>query len=103
MVSFSNEKPATIWLVEGLSVSPPEVAPWMKNRLGHVGPGSEEYQKLNSANSVARRSEERRVGIECRSRWSQYHYTKKNTTVARKSRVVQRHTIMISADPSVTT
>ena len=39
--------------VDGLFVSPPEVAAWMKNRFGQVGPGSDEYQKLNNANSVA--------------------------------------------------
>src|SRR4029434_11348636 len=30
---------------------------------------------------VRARSEERRVGKECRSRWSPYHYKKKNTTL----------------------
>src|SRR5690554_1535652 len=29
-----------------------------------------------------RRSEERRVGKECRSRWSPYHYTKKTTQLS---------------------
>ena len=28
---------------------------------------------------IAERSEERRVGEECRSRWSPYHYKKKKT------------------------
>ena len=48
-----NPNPSTIWAVQGLSVSPPEVAPWMKHRFGQVGPGSDEYQKLNRANSFA--------------------------------------------------
>ena len=30
-------------------------------------------EKLNSIMAAARRSEERRVGKECRSRWSPYH------------------------------
>src|SRR5258706_14885390 len=32
--------------------------------------------------AVALRSEERRVGKECRSRWSPYHYKKKDVIVA---------------------
>src|SRR6266576_4571386 len=34
--------------------------------------------------ATAGRSEERRVGKECRSRWSPYHYKKKDTTRKRK-------------------
>ena len=31
------------FVVRGKNVSPPEVAAWMKNRLGQVGPGKEEW------------------------------------------------------------
>ena len=33
----------------------------------------ETKEKIENANSPAERSEERRVGKECRSRWSPYH------------------------------
>src|SRR5688572_33302766 len=35
---------------------------------------------------IARRSEERRVGKECRSRWSPYHYKKKSELAWARSR-----------------
>ena len=36
-------------------------------------PNAALQQSLNEAEAAARRSEERRVGKECRSRWSPYH------------------------------
>src|SRR5438034_11652567 len=39
--------------------------------------------KLDSLEQVDPRSEERRVGKECRSRWSPYHYKKKKKTKTR--------------------
>ena len=36
--------------------------------------------------NLAYRSEERRVGKECRSRWSPYHYTKKKKKIKQKQR-----------------
>src|SRR2546421_11998532 len=35
--------------------------------------GEKEFEKLRQASREAHRSEERRVGKECRSRWSPYH------------------------------
>ena len=37
------------------------------------GEGGENLQSDFAANDVRKRSEERRVGKECRSRWSPYH------------------------------
>src|SRR2546429_4170360 len=37
------------------------------------GPGDQPYMYLDDGKSFALRSEERRVGKECRSRWSPYH------------------------------
>src|ERR1022692_1377905 len=53
MVPLANEKPPRTVAVPGESVSPPEVAAWMKKRFGHVGPGNEECQKLKTANCWA--------------------------------------------------
>src|SRR5205085_12125871 len=39
----------------------------------HLAGDAEVIQHFREANRVARRSEERRVGKECRSRWSPYH------------------------------
>ena len=36
------------------------------------GPGSDAYKEINPTGKIPR-SEERRVGKECRSRWSPYH------------------------------
>ena len=50
-----------------------------KNNIGvlygiGVGPGDPELMTLKAINTIkACRSEERRVGKECRSRWSPYH------------------------------
>src|SRR3712207_9309516 len=46
--------------------------------------------KETSEGGLAVRSEERRVGKECRSRWSPYHYKKKskNSTSSRYDRLV---------------
>src|SRR5215510_15726649 len=41
----------------------------------------------SSATVNARRSEERRVGKECRSRWSPYHYQKKKQNAKREMRL----------------
>ena len=41
------------------------------NKPGHVFKGPEDVGK--SPQDLAERSEERRVGKECRSRWSPYH------------------------------
>src|SRR6516225_87384 len=64
MVSCSKENPVRIWEVVGLSVSPPEVAAWMKKRFGQVGPGREECQKLKTANSAA--------SVESTGNWSDW-------------------------------
>ena len=40
--------------------------------IGRLGADPDIKQMVNGK-SVARRSEERRVGKECRSRWSPYH------------------------------
>src|ERR1035441_1990188 len=40
-------------MVVGLSASPPEVAAWMKYRLGQVGPGSGENHQLKMAKFCA--------------------------------------------------
>ncbi len=37
----------------------------------------EKFKDINEANEVLSRSEERRVGKECKSWWSQYHKKKK--------------------------
>src|ERR1700682_2407858 len=37
----------------GLAVRPPELAAWTKKRFGQVGPGTDAYQKLHTANSLA--------------------------------------------------
>src|SRR3712207_6939304 len=45
-------------------------------RPGPAGPARASPPRTRSARHA--RSEERRVGKECRSRWSPYHYKKKN-------------------------
>src|SRR5947209_19021442 len=49
-------------------------SPWPQARQ-RVPPGALPRNRLRR-----RRSEERRVGKECRSRWSPYHYKKKENT-----------------------
>src|SRR5438034_3395248 len=39
---------------------------------------------LHGAGKFSKRSEERRVGKECRSRWSPYHYKKKKQRMVRR-------------------
>src|SRR5256885_15695538 len=58
---------------EAIGTSPPFVVPHPLNRrqhrrVGFVVPGEDRRTSL-----AAGRSEERRVGKECRSRWSPYH------------------------------
>src|SRR5215204_4984448 len=48
-----------------------------------TGSRSSTHPASSTRATVARRSEERRVGKECRSRWSPYHYKKKNTSIGR--------------------
>ena len=52
-----NPKPGvshfTIWSVDGPSVQPADEAPWTKNRLGQVGPGSDECHWSHRANTIA--------------------------------------------------
>src|SRR5256885_13993565 len=50
--------------IEGIKMARPMTHDLLKNILGEVG---------CSVDSVEIRSEERRVGKECRSRWSPYH------------------------------
>src|SRR5688572_33162529 len=40
--------------------------------------------RTNCTTNSGRRSEERRVGKECRSRWSPYHYKKKKKTTTQQ-------------------
>src|SRR6478672_6657799 len=51
------------------------------------------------ASIFLRRSEERRVGKECRSRWSPYHYKKK---MHGKARLTDAHTIEVDGHRVVT-
>src|SRR5258708_34921399 len=46
------------------------------------GEASPFHSRAQSANSHDLRSEERRVGKECRSRWPPYHYKKKRAPAA---------------------
>src|SRR5256885_17064839 len=48
-------------------------------RSGATGENLLKLLECRLDNVVYRRSEERRVGKECRSRWSPYHYKKKTT------------------------
>src|SRR5260370_12936321 len=66
-------------------VTPPETLPRLIGELGELGTRAavvitagfgelgEEGRSLHRATLEAARSEERRVGKECRSRWSPYH------------------------------
>ena len=45
----------------------------IEKRVGSVDDANLIYQLLTKVNDAAERSEERRVGKECRSRWSPYH------------------------------
>src|SRR5438034_10235748 len=58
---------------------PPESAASARTRFAHSAPGDEGGQRVGVGNSV-HRSEERRVGKECRCRWSTYHYKKHKNT-----------------------
>src|SRR3712207_8593525 len=67
-----------------LSASPPSALPVMANHehLPTTTPaGINSYQDvpITISTKEGRRSEERRVGKECRSRWSPYHYKKETT------------------------
>src|SRR5256885_9080583 len=44
-----------------------------RNFQGQAAAGNEDGRKGPAARDVSKRSEERRVGKECRSRWSPYH------------------------------
>src|SRR5438132_12285077 len=57
--------------LEGAGAWPPEAAP------GSVGAARTARSELNKKH----RSEERRVGKECRSRWGAYHYENKKRIV----------------------
>ena len=52
--------------IDGLRVKPDGI--YVDGTLGGAGHATEVCKKLS-----AKRSEERRVGKECRSRWSPYH------------------------------
>ena len=43
------------------------------DELNHAVRASDEFRKAEAADRLIHRSEERRVGKECRSRWSPYH------------------------------
>src|SRR5687768_7130078 len=58
-----------------------------RNGCGRPGRAPERFLPLDITSLL--RSEERRVGKECRSRWSPYHYKKKTDSV-------QAHTLQIS-------
>src|SRR5256886_15954898 len=53
---------------EGLTGSGLEAFPWLKGRLENL-----RLSELRDSSAPRKRSEERRVGKECRSRWSPYH------------------------------
>ena len=61
----------------GLNVLPPGVERHVVNGGGltgfHIFPDDEVEIINNEGNQICERSEERRVGKECRSRWSPYH------------------------------
>src|SRR3712207_9073847 len=60
-------------------------------RLRHRPVGVDRRRRQERSRQEAGRSEERRVGKECRSRWSPYHYKKKNTKTPEETRMsVQR-------------
>src|SRR3712207_9388749 len=82
-----------------LGVDAPETTPWVMEALGdrelHGVGKVRKLIELARAHEVEGldRSEERRVGKECRSRWSPYHY--KNNQNARKSDESVSHSYQI--------
>src|SRR5687768_18514967 len=54
-------------------------------------PYSRATAALVSAPPAASRSEERRVGKECRSRWSPYQYKKKKEEIKELDKSVEKH------------
>src|SRR2546427_28318 len=68
---------AAHWFASSLLHLPPEGASGMQNQtalaLQQAAQAAHAPAKLQALKQAARRSEERRVGKECRSRWSPYH------------------------------
>src|SRR5258705_11419797 len=58
--------------------------------VGLVAAPKRDQTRLARPRLLAKRSEERRVGKECRSRWSPYHY--KNKTSLRRDQIANRAT-----------
>ena len=77
---------------ENVTVTPREDHPMLqfwREAAFTSGQTQEQFQEGVNA-FIKSRSEERRVGKECRSRWSPYQYKKKNNNTARYMRIYQR-------------
>src|SRR5690349_22264050 len=77
-VSMTDAPPAGITVISfEVSLTGATLNPGNVDLLGAKAPIRIEVKKLETENAFLSRSEERRVGKECRSRWSREHKKKK--------------------------
>ena len=79
-INWTTNEPATSQVDYGLSTSYGQTTPLDTNlvtshsaALSSLTAGKKHYYRVRSKDRAGNRSEERRVGKECRSRWSPYH------------------------------